>query len=94
VGICRRFPGGTSISHYRSNESRPSRFGTADRALTHVAHFTTALPSHSKDHTLKGHIAIDDQSASLSWCQGHIWDLRPQIFLSDICVYVDVGHPL
>jgi hypothetical protein len=45
------------------------------------------------------HVTTDDQSASPSWCQAHIWDPRPiflllsWIFL-DSYGYVDVGRPL
>jgi hypothetical protein len=47
-----------------------------------------ALSSQSQYFT------TDGQSASLSWCQGPIWDLRPNFFLSDSCGFVDVGYPL
>jgi hypothetical protein len=39
-------------------------------------------------------VTTDGQSASLSWCQVPIWDLRPDFFLSDSCKFVDVGRPL
>jgi hypothetical protein len=40
------------------------------------------------------YVTTDGRSASLSWCQALIWELRPDFFLSDNCGFVDVGSTL
>jgi hypothetical protein len=40
---------------------------------------------------VENYVTTDGQSASLSWCQAHIWGPRP---LSDSCEFVDVGRHL
>jgi hypothetical protein len=46
-------------------------------------------------HLLKNqsYVTTDGQSASLSWCQAPIWDLRPDFFLPDSFWCVHVGRP-
>jgi hypothetical protein len=39
-------------------------------------------------------VTTDGQSPSLSWCQAHYWDLRPDFFLPDSCGFVDMVRPL
>jgi hypothetical protein len=44
---------------------------------------------------VESYITTDGESASLSWNEAPIWDLRPDfLLLSDICGFVDVGHSL
>jgi hypothetical protein len=44
------------------------------------------------EHTSQSYATTDGQSASLSWCQAPIWDLRPYFF-SDSCGVEDVRRP-
>jgi hypothetical protein len=42
----------------------------------------------------ESYITTDGQSASLSWIKASIWGLRPDFYLSDSFVFVDVGRSL
>jgi hypothetical protein len=43
----------------------------------------------------QSYVTTDGQSASLSWCQAPVWGLTTRfLFLSDSCLFVDVGRSL